>query len=113
MELSFAIETIKTEKEMNLYGNGYFICDTKAIDTVLEALDNNVSKEYHEMVIKEQNDIINDLKNRLDNSISKDNIRKLIEEESVARQEAKKEYKPEMQVAHEYTRLTLKSLLKE
>lgn len=46
-------------------------------------------------------------------SISKDEVRKLIEEESVARQEAKKEYKPEMQVAHEYTRLTLKSLLGE
>lgn len=49
----------------------------------------------------------------LDNSVSKDEVRELIQEESAAGQEAKKEHKPEMQVTHEYTRLTLKSLLGE
>ena len=52
----------------------------EAIDTLLKALDNSISKEYHEMAIKEQSDIIDDLKTRLDNSISKDDVRKIISE---------------------------------
>lgn len=49
----------------------------------------------------------------LDNSISKDKIKELIEEETNGVEEAKKENKEEMRLAHEYTRLTLKSLLEE
>lgn len=52
----------------------------QSIDTVLEALDNSVSKEYYEMVTKDLSNIINDLKAKLDNSISKDEVRKIIEQ---------------------------------
>lgn len=54
--------------------------EADSLEVVLKASDNIVSKEYHEMVVKEQNDIIDDLKSKLDNSISKDKVQKKIEE---------------------------------
>ena len=94
MELSEAISILKHERKITeLYGHESCITNIETIDTVLRALEeyekqmdldyvdkNYISKEYHEMTIKEQNDIINDLKNRLDNSISKDKVIKKIEE---------------------------------
>ena len=92
MELSEAIERLKVVKEQNEdylgehFEDGFELTlkeTNKAIDIALKALEeyekqldldyvnkNYISKEYHEMVVKEQNDIINDLKARLDNSIS-------------------------------------------
>lgn len=70
MELSEAIKKLKETQDSYLKDE----LDI-AIEVVLKALDNR----YYEMVMKEQNDIINDLKARLDNSISKDKVRKKIE----------------------------------
>ena len=63
MELSEAIKKLKETQDSYLKDE----LDI-AIDTVLKALNNSISKEYHEMTIKEQNDIINDLKSKLANS---------------------------------------------
>lgn len=80
MELSEATDLLKEMKEsamyLRLYHDKKAQLKVEAIDTILKALDNR----YYEMVMKEQDDIINDLKARLDNSISKDEVRKKIDE---------------------------------
>ena len=97
MELSEAKEILKdmkesmeqSKKDITIKSVSKACEDTEeAIDTVLKALDNSISKEYHEMTIKEQNNIIYDLKSKLDNSVSKDEIRKKIEQLEFLRDDA-------------------------
>jgi hypothetical protein len=84
MELSEAKELLKEMKEnamyLRLYHDKKAHLKVEAIDTVLKALDNSISKEYYEMTTKDLSNIINDLKARLDNSISKDEVEKVIDE---------------------------------
>lgn len=67
-----------TSNEWHGYDNSELHEIKRFTETFLKALDNSISKEYHDMAVKEQNDIIDDLKSKLDNSISKDEVRKLL-----------------------------------
>jgi len=72
MTIEESKKILKDEEYLNCLSDRMTIGEVtqfeKAIDTVLKALEDSISKEYHEMTIKEQNDIINDLKSKLANS---------------------------------------------